>query len=349
MRIESKIIGKMQDKNIVSYELVNDHGFQVNILNYGGIITDILAPDRNGILENVVLKYKNLGTYETNPSYLGAIIGRTSGRICEGKVELNGDAIVFNKNYDMHQGHGGNVGFSKKFWKGKTFVEDDKAILNLSQISVDGEENYPGNLKVEIEYIVTNNNKLIIRYKGLSDKTTLVNLTNHSYFNLSGNARENILDHSLYIDSNHLLELDSTQVPTGKLLNVEETPFDFKRMKKIGLDIDKECQQIKIGCGYDHTWLLNKNNNRKIHMYHEASGRALDIYTDQPSVVVYSMNFPDEELLFTGRKAEKRHAICFETQSPPIGRNNSFIEYSILRENQEYAKETTYRFYVKKD
>jgi aldose 1-epimerase len=348
MKIESKIVGRIQNMDIISYNLLNDFGFQVTILNYGGIITDILVPDKNGIVENVVLKYKEIGTYEKNPSYFGAIIGRTAGRICEGKAKLYGKDLFFNKNYGVNQGHGGNIGFNKKFWEVTSSVNDDRIILNLSYLSVDGEENYPGNLKVDVEYIVTNNSELIIRYKGVADKDTLVNLTNHSYFNLSGNVKENILNHLLCIDSNHILELDSTQVPTGKLLNVENTSFDFRKEKKIGQNIDDECEQIKIGCGYDHTWLLNKENNCKVHMYHEASGRALDIYTDQASVVVYSMNFPDEEILFTERKAKKRDGICFETQSPPIGINGSFIEYSTLKSCEKYNKETTYKFYIKR-
>lgn len=347
MNVESKVIGNFDNRDVIRYELINDHGFQVNVLNYGGIITDILAPDKNGVLENVVLKYKDLAAYKRNPSYLGATIGRTSGRVCEGMISLDDATIVLNKNYGLHQGHGGNEGFNKKFWESKAFVADDIVTLKLSYLSVDGEENYPGNLKVDVEYMVTNDNELIMRYTAISDKNTLVNLTNHSYFNLSGDVKESILNHSLYIDSDYLVELDSTQIPTGKLLDVKNTPFDFKSAKKIGKDIDGVHEQLKIGNGYDHPWLLNKGNDCKVKVYHKTSGRALDIYTNQDSVVVYSMNFPDEELLFIERKAEKREGICFETQSPPIGRNNSFIKNSILKAGEEYSKETVYKFYVK--
>lgn len=343
-----KIKKNIMNKNIICYELINSSGFQVNILNYGGIITDIIAPDRNGNLENVVLKYKDFKSYEKNICYFGAIIGRTAGRIAEGKVNLEGNTIVFNKGDDIHQSHGGIVGFDKKIWDSKVSVEKDRAILSLKYLSRDGEENYPGNIEVTVEYIVTENNELIINYSGESDKDTLLNMTNHSYFNLSGSVKQDILSHLLYVNSDFLVELDETQVPTGNLIPLGNTPFDFRGSKEIGKDIESDHYQIKAGSGYDHPWILKNGDNVKVSVYERNSGRALDIYTDRKAVVIYTMNSSsDENELYIGRKAYSREAVCFETQSPPIGRNNAFLEDSILKKGEKYKAQTIFKFYTK--
>lgn len=346
MKIKSKSIGMVKGREVISFELIGRDGFQVNILSYGGIITDIIAPDREGRLENVVLKYMEISTYEKNPSYLGAIIGRTSGRICEGEVELEDREIEFDKNFGLHHGHGGKHGLSRRFWKYRESSGDDRITLHLSCISPDGEGNYPGNLMVRADYTVTDKNELIIGYYGISDKTTLLNLTNHSYFNLSGNVKDSILNHELYIDGEYILELDGTGVPTGRAVRVDSTPFDFRKPEKIGVGMESGHELIKACSGYDHPWLLNAGDGAAIRLRHEDSGRVMEVYTNQKCVVVYSMNFPDENPLSTGRPANKRDAVCFETQSPPIGRNQSFLEESILRPGEEYRRETTFRFYT---
>lgn len=347
MKIVEKAVGTIDSKNVISYNMINSKGFEVRILNYGGVITDILVPDRNGVIENVVMKYKYIETYKKNPSYFGAIIGRTAGRIAEGKITLNESEINFEKNYGFHQGHGGEIGFNKKFWKCKTIINDDNVTLELSYLSPAYEENYPGNLKVKVSYTITENNELIISYEGVSDATTLVNVTNHSYFNLSGNRKENILCHKLFINGDNIIKLDSTNAVTADFLKVEGTPFDFRSSKEIGKDINEDHEQLKIGNGYDHVWMLNHENEVKISLYNKGSGRAMDILTDQPSVVVYSMNYTDEELLENGTKANSRDAICFETQKPPIGRNNTFLEYSTVNEGEEYKQLTSFIFYNK--
>lgn len=347
MEVNERIVGKIKNRDVIAYELANSNGFKVTVLNYGGIIKEILVPSREGKLENVVLAYRDISSYEENPSYLGAIIGRTSGRICNGEVSLNGRKIKFNKNYGLHQGHGGNEGFNKSFWKPKVFKEEDKAILSLEYFSPNNEENYPGNLNVRVEYSVTCNNELIIRYYAKSDQKTMVNLTNHSYFNLSGNLKNDVLNQYLKIDSDYILELDSTMVPSGRCISVDNTPFDFRGDKEIGQDINKNHYQLNIASGYDHTWLLNKGRDRKVQLYDKNSGRVMDIYSNQISVVVYSMNFPDNNTLYTGRRARKREGICFEMQSPPIGRNEAFLDYSILNSGELYSKETIFKFYTK--
>lgn len=347
MEILKVLIGKFNNKKVESYNLRNSNGFGINALNYGAIITDILVPDRNGIIENVVLKYEDINSYEKNPSYLGALIGRTAGRIAKGKVELNGNVLSFDKNYGPNQGHGGINGFDKRFLDVKTNINENEGYIEFSYLSPSGEEGYPGNLKINVRYTITEENELKISYKAISDEDTLVNLTNHSYFNLSGNYKENILNHHLYIDSDFITEINKNQVPTGKIISVDGTPFDFTSPKTIGRDIEEEDYQLEIGQGYDHTWILNGGNDIKIRLYHKASGRQMDVYTNQNSVVLYSLNFPDDEKIsYANRSAKRREVLAIETQSPPIGENNIFAKYSILRKGEEYNKETIYKFSI---
>ena len=195
-------------------------------------------------------------------------------------------------------------------------------------------------------YSLDEENEFKISYYAISDEDTLVNLTNHSYFNLSGNCKSNILNHYLYIDSDFLVELNEKEVPTGKTIKIDKTPFDFNSPKTIGRDIEEENYQLKIGNGYDHCWLLNGGNDIKIRLYHKESGRQMDVYTDQNSVVLYSLNYPDDEILECNKKANRRDALAIETQSPPIGENNIFANYSLLKKGEEYIKETIYKFSI---
>ncbi|GAB6169716.1 galactose mutarotase [Clostridium carnis] len=347
MEILNEVVANFDSQEVISYNLRNSKGFGINVLNYGGIITDVLVPDKNGIIENVVMKYKDINSYKENPSYFGALIGRTSGRICNGKVELNGKILEFNKNYGVNQGHGGTIGFNKKFLSATTDKTENEVYVEFKYLSPALEEGYPGNFNLTVRYTVTENNEFKISYKGISDETTLANLTNHSYFNLSGNKKESVLNQHLYIDSDFLVEIDETQVPTGEIVSIEGTPFDFTILKTIGRDIEEEDPQLKIGQGYDHPWILNGGKQLKIKMYHKGSGRVMDVYTNEKAVVLYSLNYPDNEILECGKKAERRDALAIETQSPPIGINNAFLKYSILNKGEEYNKETVYKFSIR--
>lgn len=346
MIISEEVISSINGSEIISVNIKNSNGFELKVLNLGGIITDILVPDRNGKFENVVLKYDDIEDYKDNNPYYGATIGRTSGRIANGKASLNERELNFYKNYGVNQGHGGKEGFDKKVFDFKVIEEKDEAYVEFYYKSEDMEEGYPGNLEVKVKYTVTENNEVKINYYGVSDKDTLVNLTNHSYFNLSGNKEEDILKHSLYIDSDFLFEINENQVPSGNIISVEETAFDFKVPKLIGRDIDKDEIQIKIGNGYDHPWLLNSGNDPKLKLYDKRSGRLMDVYTDQISVVLYTLNYPENKKLEGGYVPLKRGAIAIETQSPPIGENNTFLKYSILKKGKEYRKETIYKFSI---
>lgn len=347
MKIFKEVLGKINGQEVISCNILNSNGLEVRILNYGGIITDIIMPDRNNNRENIVLKYKSLESYKTNPSYFGALVGRTGGRICNGEVELNGENIIFNKNYGLNQGHGGNEGFNKKFYLVKTETLEDEAYVELSRVSPDLEENYPGNLKVKVRYTLNENDEFKISYYGLSDKDTLVNMTNHSYFNLSGNGKENILNHDLYINSKAIVELNDLQVPTGMLMFIEGTEYDFTSMKKIGRDIDKDHPQLKMGKGYDIPWYFEDKEGPELKLYHEESGRCLEVYTDRKSIVIYTHNYPDDELMENNKSGEWRYGIAIEPQNPPIGVDSCFIEDSILKQGEEYYSETIYKFSIK--
>ncbi|WP_300382961.1 aldose epimerase family protein [Clostridium sp.] len=346
MIILEEVISKVNERDIISINIKNSKGFELKVLNFGGIITDILVPDKNEKIENVVLKYENMEDYKENSPYYGGFIGRTSGRIANGKVNLNGEELNFYKNYGINQGHGGKEGFNKKIFNYKIFEEKDQAYVEFYYLSKDKEEGYPGNLEVKVRYTVTENNEVKINYYGTSDKDTLVNLTNHSYFNLSGNREEDILKHSLYIDSEFIFEINENQVPSGNIINVEETAFDFKIPKLIGRDINKEESQMKIGNGYDHPWVLNSGYDPKLKLYHKGSGRLMEMYTDQNSVVLYTLNYPEDKKLEGGKLPLMRGAVAIESQSPPIGEDNTFIKYSILKKDEEYKKETIYKFSI---
>lgn len=350
MRCSKTIVGSFDNKEIIAYNVKFENGFEVEILNLGGVITKIITPDKDNNLENILLAYEDVNDYIENPYYYGAIIGRTSGRICEGKITIDNKLYELNKNYVLHQGHGGNKGFNKKIWE--VYVEEHTNIneeknyvtLILSIVSLDGEENYPGNLEVNVTFNIYEDYKIEEIYKAKSYETTLVNMTNHCYFNLSGNIKRPITESYLKVDSEYILELDNTCVPSGKLIKVENTPFDFSNLKLIGKHIDDNHEQIKIGNGYDHVFMLNKD--KEIYMEDKESKRNMTIETNQESVVIYTSNWQHEKVAYTGRVPQLRHGICFETQAPPIGKDMCFMENSMLHKGEEYYQKTDYIFSV---
>lgn len=337
------------DKSFEVYTLVNDGGITVEILSLGGIITKILTPDRDGVLKNIVLELEKLEDYYINEAYRGAIIGRTAGRIGGGKVTIEGKEYEITKNSNGSTLHGGNIGFSKKVWESEALKGENFVGVKLNLESEDGEEGYPGNVHVQVIYKLDNENRLTMEYSGTTDKTTLLNLTNHNYYNLSGDAERRIEGHILKVNSDEICEMGEGSIVTGRLLKVEGTPFDFRTEKSLGQDIDDTSnEQIAKGCGYDHMWRLNKDKGAQITFKDPISGRGMDIETDASTVVCYAMNFADGEILSCGKKAEPRMACCFETQAPPIGYNNEFIEESILKPGEKYEAKSVFTFYVSK-
>lgn len=347
MKLKRESIGKLGDEEIIKYSVDNEKGLKVSILNLGATITEIKTVDRNGDFEHIVLSYEDEKNYIENPSYYGATVGRTAGRIDKGRFTLNDNEYILNKNYGVNSGHGGSVGFNKKIWNVNAIETKEKITLEFSYLSKDLEEGYPGNLEIKISYEITEDNKLIFKIQGVSDKDTLMNITNHCYFNLSGDYKEDILNHTLKMNCDRFLAIDENGGVTGEIIPVNNTEFDFIEEKKIGQDIEGLSKQMKLGYGYDHPFMFNENEKGHIELYDEKSGRYMKVTTEYPCVVVYSQNFIDSLVLKEGKETKKRNGICLEVQYPPIGYNESFKEFSILKAHEIFNKETIYEFGVK--
>lgn len=345
MHIIQKQFGELDGKKITAYTLVNDRGMEVTSLDYGCIITNILAPDRNGELENVVLGFDTIEEYRDYSPYFGAIVGRVAGRIKNAEFELNDTVYHLAKNDNGNHLHGGLQGFDKVLWKTETFHTADSVGLEFSYMSKDGEEGYPGNLNIKVTYTLNNTNELLIACTGETDQRTLINITNHTYFNLSGNAKRNILNHQLTLKSNQLVELDQELIPTGAILNVENTPFDFRGGRKINDGVvSKNPQNILVGRGYDHPFLLAENQNGEIKLVDEESGRIVVVETNQPAVVLYTGNQLSADFSIRGVRASNHLALCLETQGVPDSIHHPGFPSIILEPGDTYRSETKYRF-----
>lgn len=343
MDVIQKHYGEINHQSIYSFTLRNSHGVEITAINYGCIITSIVTPDKSGKLENIVLGHEKLEDYIHDPNYLGAIVGRVAGRIRGGSFQLDEKTFHLATNDPPNHLHGGLKGLNKVVW--------DAAIIDngitFTYVSPSGEEGYPGNLTIEVTYLLNNDNELSIHYEALTDEKTLVTLTNHSYFNLSGNVQRNIVNHTLTLKSNSFLELDEELIPTGRFLEVENTPFDFTRGRKIKEGIVSEHpQNILVGEGYDHPFLLSKNHENEMVLKDMESGRTLTVETDEPAVVVYTGNSLGAEGDFRGIPSQKYLGICLETQALPDAIHHSHFPSIVVDKGQTYTSVTTYKFGV---
>lgn len=316
---------------------------KIEILNLGGIIRKIETPDKNGIFENVVLGYENIEEYYKNPDYLGSLIGRTSGRIQNGEFILNDRKYTLAKNDGNNNLHGGSKGFNKVFWEVLNYTESS---ILLSYTSGDGEEGYPGTAEIEVEYRIENEDELIVEYKAVSDKDTLLDLTQHSYFNLSGNYKRTSLEHDLKIPSDSFVEIDESGMITDVIKNVKGSPFDFNTIKNIGKNIDPEDKQIQNASGaYDHAFILN--NSQNIELYDKISGRKMTVNTDAPAVIFYNSTKMGENMLLTGGINSRRFlGVCLETQHIPNAVNFSGFKVPVLKKNDTYRSKTVFKFSI---
>ena len=350
--ITKSFYGKTKDnKKIDLYSFKNKNGMQVDIINYGGIITSLKVPDKNGETENIVLGYNKLEDYINENPYFGSIIGRYGNRIAKGKFNLNGNQYTLATNNDENHLHGGNIGFDKVIWDAETKINSNSSSLILKYLSKDMEEGYPGNLYTTVTYKITNDNSVEIKYEAQTDKTTVINLTQHSYFNLSGDFNQSILNHKVKINANQFLPVNKSLIPTGNKLNVSMTPFDFRNYKEIKKDINADDLQLNYGNGYDHCWVLNdyKNGYRLVaSAFHEESGRLMEVYSDQPGLQFYTGNFLDGSL---PQKEEGfynfRSGFCMETQHFPNSPNQPDFPSVTLNPNEKYNSKTTYKFKIK--
>ncbi|WKA60338.1 aldose epimerase family protein [Planococcus shenhongbingii] len=347
MEVTKKVFARKNNQTITSYTLKNDQGFQMSCIDYGCIITEIITPDQNGKMENVVLGFDTLEEYESNPYFLGALVGRFAGRIKEGAFVIGGADYQIARNANGHHLHGGSQGFHSALWDSKVIKSKNEAIVEFTYFSPDGEEGFPGNLFMTVRYLLKNDsNQLIISYSGKSDKTTLLNVTNHSYFNLSGNFKRTTLDHVLTMKSDHYLELDEELLPTGNLVNVDDDLlFDFRNGRSIKEATASEHPQTKLaGNGYDHPFLLNRTEQPTIELTDPESGRKLLIETTEPAVVLYTGNDIGGSYSIRGVEARDYLGLCLETQSPPGSVHHPHFPSAILNAEEEFKSETTYSF-----
>lgn len=334
--------GETDGKKVSLYTLTNKNGVQVKITNYGGTVTSFVAPDRNGNKQSIVLGFDKLQGYLDRPPYFGALIGRYGNRIAGGKFTLNGKIYSLAANNGKNSLHGGLKGFDKVVWEA-TPTKNDKS-LSLHYISKDGEEGYPGNLDVTVKYTLSDDNELEIDYTAKTDKATPLNLTNHSYFNLTGDVANTILNHSLLIDADRYTPVDTSLIPTGKLTPVKGTPFDFTQPHKIGERIGN------VPGGYDHNFVLNGSGSavRRVAVVTDSmSGRKLEVYTDQPGIQFYTGNFLDGSIKTSDGKAiQKNAAFCLETQHFPDSPNQPSFPTTILKPGATYHTVTRYKVSV---
>ncbi|MGO1367797.1 aldose epimerase family protein [Senegalia sp. (in: firmicutes)] len=332
------------DDKSLNFISIKNKDIELKLLDYGASLVELLVADNKGKRENIILTHENIYDYIENSPYFGATIGRTSGRIANGKFSLNQEEYQLNNNYDMNSGHGGYQGFNKKIWNYKILEGKGETSIIFNYYSKDMEENYPGNLQVYVKYTLRKN-KVIIEYYANTDKTTLCNLTNHSYFNLSGNYKKDIKEQYLSIRSDEFLELNENMIPTGKFINVENTPMDFRKSKAIKESLDYDYPQIKLTNGLDHAFLLREFDNA-ITMVDKQSKRKMEISTTYPCVVIYSYNFPGNEKLKYEKTGKKHDGICFETQYEPDGINHENMNSAILKADEDYYEKTEYKFSI---
>jgi len=340
---------KINEQQIYEITLENSNGIKVSFLTYGGIITSLEVPDNKGEFSNIVLAHNDYKDYLENPGYFGSLIGRTAGRIKDGSFMLNGENYLLERNYGENSGHGGKAGFDKRLYDYEIFESEDRIAVDLSRVSPHMEEGYPGEVSVKVTYTLSEEDTFTIEYEGVSSEDTLFNMTNHSYFNLSGSFKESIKYHELFIDADLYAELDESCALTGKLIKVNETPFDFRYMREIGEEMNSPDLQLKIGNGYDHAFLLNKNNGTKIRLAHRFTGRVMEIETDNQAVVMYTQNYTQGQMIKDGSILQPNCSIALEVQKLPIGSKEVFKEHSVLPANKKHLTKTKYRFFVESD
>ena len=353
MSIIKELFGTYFGSDVYKYTLTNEYGISVEISNFGATLLKIKTPDKNGNIADVIGGYDELISYIEADGYQGAIIGRVGNRICRGKFTLDGvDYNMYINNGPNHL-HGGKIGYDKRIWQVLSLNDCDEPSIKFFLLSKDGEENYPGNLSVVVTYSLNNEGALSIRYEATTDKRTIINLTNHSYFNLGGYDSGKIFDHELWLDADTYLPTDDTLIPTGEIKSVERTPFDFRVLKTIGRDFSTFDQDLIFAGGYDHCFNFvggeTKLPKLRAKVYHEKSGRIMEMYTNQPCVQFYSGNFlTNEKYPFkNGVKQEKQMAFCLETQHMPDSINHPNFTNVILDPEDKYDYTTIYKFMVK--
>jgi len=350
--VETKPFGTHDGRPITLYKLTNAHGMEVDAMNYGGIIVSIRVPDRKGEFADVVLGHESLEGYVPNPPYIGAVIGRYGNRIANGTFTLDGKTYTLPKNDGPNTLHGGTEKtFDRVVWDGEPLK--GKTGVAFSFLSKDGDDGFPGNLKVKVTYTLTDENAIVIDYEATTDKATPINLTQHSYFNLAGEGSGDVLNQEMMINADRFTPVDKNLIPTGELRSVKGTPFDFTKPTKIGARIDDSYEQLVLGHGYDHNFVLNRKSGDTglvlaARAYDPASGRVLEVSTTQPGVQFYTGNFLDGTV--TGKQGhvyKRRNAFCLETQHFPDSPNHPDFPSTILKPGETFRSKTVFKFSAK--
>lgn len=326
------------------FHLSNSNGMEVEIASFGGIISKLTVPDREGKPDNIVLRYNDLADYDNNDTYFGAAIGRFGNRIAKGKFELNGESYQLATNDGANHLHGGIIGFHRVIWDSEYEVNEHSAKLVLSYTSPDGEEGYPGNLKTTLSFELTQDNKLLLEFAAETDKPTIVNLTHHGYFNLSS-MRENVLQHQLTLYAPKYTPVDAGLIPTGEIKEVSGTPFDFTSPRQIGARI------VEVPGGYDHNFVVKDGHSKELvkmaELYHEGSGRVMALYADTPAVQFYSGNFLDGSITVNGVNYSRHMGLCLEPQTFPNAPNEPTFPTATLNPGEKYSHRIQYHFSTK--
>lgn len=344
--VQEKLFGFIDGLPVTIFTVRNKNGFEVSCMNYGCVITEILASDRKGQYESVVLGYDTFEEYGQNPKYLGAIVGRVAGRIKGASFRLGDDVYNIPMNEKNNHIHGGPKGFSHRLWNATVLEGDLETTIEFTYLSKNGEEGYPGNLEMKVAYTIQHDeDTLSITYNGICDKDTLLNVTNHSYFNLSGNLKRDVLGHELMMDSPAYLELNKEFLPTGNIVPVENSVFDFRDSRKIAEGATSvHPQNILVGNGYDHPFLLKENKPSVMVLTDEESGRKLVVETTESAVVLYTGNNMGSSELLRGEQLRDYLGVCLETQGPPDSIHHPHFHSSILQAGKEYRSRTIFSF-----
>lgn len=333
MRIHKEGTGIQLDGfEVEKITAANDSGMELGILTVGCAIESILIPNKEGAIENIVLHYDDVQTYLENPDYFGSIVGRTAGRISEGKFTLDGETYELERNDQDYNLHGEKSGLHARNWKPELIEEENRVGVQFTLTSKDGEGGYPGNVDFKVSYVIDNDNTLHVCYEARTDKATVINMTNHSYFNLSGNLNKQVFDHKLRIDAQQFVPIQENGCPVGLLAGVDGTAFDFRTEKSVGQDIGANETQILRGGGFDHPFVLEKHNTPQIKLTHPATGRFIEVWTNQDAVVVYTANHLDHK------------AICLETQNIPDHVNKRGFPFKAVTPDAPYQAHTKFKF-----
>lgn len=345
---QTEIDGKMTDL----YILKNKNGYEVAVTNYGGSLVAIMVPDKDGQVANVIQGHDNIQDAINSPEpFLSTLVGRYGNRIAKGKFTLEGKEYSLSINNGPNHLHGGPTGFHARVWDAEQLSENS---LKLHYLSADGEEGFPGNLDMTVVYTFTDDNELVIDYTGTTDKTTVVNMTNHGFFSLTGiaNPTPTIEDLECEINADYYVPIDDTSIPTGEIESVKDTPFDFTTPHAVGERIDADHIQTKRGAGYDHCFVLNKKQPGELtfaaRVVEPKSGRTMEVYTTEPGVQVYTDNWADGYKGQHGATFPRRSAICFEAQHFPDSPNHPYFPSVVLKPGEVYTQKTIYKFGVRK-